>query len=107
MVSSTSRSRAALLLIWQSRRSRTRVSAVRTGNKEEKTRNQMQRRHILLGAAAAMAAGLAGIRPSVAAAGSGAVIGLSNGYFGTEWRNQMIEGAQLQFDEYKAKGLVK
>jgi ribose transport system substrate-binding protein len=33
-------------------------------------------------------------------------IGLSNGYFGTEWRNQMIAGAKEQFQGYKTKGLV-
>jgi len=33
-------------------------------------------------------------------------IGLSNGYFGTEWRNQMIAGAKEQFQAYKAKGLA-
>jgi ribose transport system substrate-binding protein len=67
----------------------------------------MQRRQLLLGAAAVAASGLASIRPSVAAAETDIVIGLSNGYFGTEWRNQMIEGAQLQFDEYKKKGMAK
>jgi ribose transport system substrate-binding protein len=66
----------------------------------------MYRRHILLGAAAAAAAGIAGTRVS-AAAGNDIVIGLSNGYFGTEWRNQMVDGAQRQFDEYKAKGMAK
>src|SRR3546814_5537853 len=34
------------------------------------------------------------------------VIGLSNGYFGTEWRNQMIDGAKEQFAMYKAKGMA-
>jgi ribose transport system substrate-binding protein len=67
----------------------------------------MQRRTILLGATAAVATGLAGARRSVVAAEADLVIGLSNGYFGTEWRNQMIEGAQLQFNEYKAKGQAK
>lgn len=33
-------------------------------------------------------------------------IGLSNGYFGTEWRNQMIHGAKRQFQVYKSKGEV-
>lgn len=33
-------------------------------------------------------------------------IGLSNGYFGTEWRNQMIDGANQQFQLYRSKGLV-
>jgi len=33
-------------------------------------------------------------------------IGLSNGYFGTEWRNQMIAGAKEQFQAYKAQGLA-
>lgn len=33
-------------------------------------------------------------------------IGLSNGYFGTEWRNQMIDGAKEQFQTYKAKGIA-
>lgn len=33
-------------------------------------------------------------------------IGLSNGYFGTEWRNQMIDSAKEQFQTYKTKGIV-
>ncbi len=33
-------------------------------------------------------------------------IGLSNGYFGTEWRNQMVDGAKEQFEIYKSKGLA-
>jgi ribose transport system substrate-binding protein len=33
-------------------------------------------------------------------------IGLSNGYFGTEWRNQMIAGAKEQFETYKSQGLA-
>ncbi|MEX3787927.1 ABC transporter substrate-binding protein [Paraburkholderia sp. BR14374] len=33
-------------------------------------------------------------------------IGLSNGYFGTEWRNQMIDGANQQFQTYKTSGLA-
>jgi ribose transport system substrate-binding protein len=66
----------------------------------------MYRRQILLGAATAAAAGIAGKRIS-ADAGNDIVIGLSNGYFGTEWRNQMVDGAQRQFDEYKAKGMAK
>lgn len=66
----------------------------------------MYRRQILLGAAAAAAAGVAGVRMSTAAE-TDVVIGLSNGYFGTEWRNQMVQGAQLQFDEYKAKDMAK
>lgn len=37
---------------------------------------------------------------------SAQVIGLSNGYFGTEWRNQMIDGAKEQFDLYKKKGMA-
>jgi ribose transport system substrate-binding protein len=65
----------------------------------------MHRRHFMLGAAATAAAGLGSAR-AARAAGSDAVIGLSNGYFGTEWRNQMVEGAQLQFNEYKAKGMA-
>lgn len=66
----------------------------------------MHRRDVL-GAAAGLAAGLSGVRLAAAATGADTVIGLSNGYFGTEWRNQMIEGAQLQFDEYKSKGMAK
>ena len=38
--------------------------------------------------------------------GSKIVIGLSNGYFGTEWRNQMIAGAKEQFEFYKSKGMA-
>jgi ribose transport system substrate-binding protein len=66
----------------------------------------MQRRGLLVGAAAVAAAGVAGAR-SLRAADSDVVIGLSNGYFGTEWRDQMIAGARLQFDEYKSKGMAK
>lgn len=53
----------------------------------------------MIGAAATALA-----RPARAA--SDAVIGLSNGYFGTEWRNQMIAGAQQQFDGYKSEGMA-
>ncbi|HEX4043659.1 MAG TPA: ABC transporter substrate-binding protein [Xanthobacteraceae bacterium] len=41
-----------------------------------------------------------------AADGSKVVVGLSNGYFGTEWRNQMVDGAKEQFEMYKAKGMA-
>jgi len=34
------------------------------------------------------------------------VIGVSNGYVGNNWRNQMLEDLQSQFDQYKASGLV-
>jgi len=63
----------------------------------------MQRRQVLLGIGAAAATPLLAQR---ARAASEAVIGLSNGYFGTEWRNQMITAAQQQFDGYKAKGMA-
>jgi ribose transport system substrate-binding protein len=52
--------------------------------------------------ASALAATLA-CAPALAATPD---IGLSNGYFGTEWRNQMIDGAKEQFETYKAKGSV-
>lgn len=69
----------------------------------------MDRRQFL-GGVAAVGAGAAGVgatglglmRPAKAA--GDVVIGLSNGYFGTEWRNQMVAGAQAQFDKYKAEG---
>jgi len=63
----------------------------------------MDRRQFLGGMAAvgAGAAGLAAARPAQAA---DVVIGLSNGYFGSEWRNQMVAGAQAQFDMYKSEG---
>ncbi|MGH7041195.1 MAG: substrate-binding domain-containing protein [Acetobacteraceae bacterium] len=68
----------------------------------------MQRRDLLVGGAAAAATGLVGVSSSPAtAAGSDVVIGLSNGYFGTEWRDQMVAGAKLQFDEYKKNGMAK
>lgn len=51
---------------------------------------------------AALAAGLA-CASAIAAAPD---IGLSNGYFGTEWRNQMIDSAKAQFEDYRAKGMV-
>jgi ribose transport system substrate-binding protein len=63
----------------------------------------MRRREILVGAVAA--GSMAMLRPAFALQPSEAIIGLSNGYFGTEWRNQMIAGAQEQFDGYKAKGM--
>ena len=65
----------------------------------------MYRRELMIAAAMAAAAGVTRTR-SARAAESNAVIGLSNGYFGTEWRNQMIAGAQDQFDEYKTKGMA-
>ncbi|NPV87360.1 MAG: substrate-binding domain-containing protein [Anaerolineae bacterium] len=34
------------------------------------------------------------------------VIGLSNGYFGTDWRTQHLNAAQQVFDEAKAAGLI-
>jgi ribose transport system substrate-binding protein len=56
------------------------------------------------------AAGIAAIALWSASAhaedGSKIVIGLSNGYFGTEWRNQMIAGAKEQFEFYKSKGMA-
>ncbi|HTI01478.1 MAG TPA: ABC transporter substrate binding protein [Acidisoma sp.] len=33
-------------------------------------------------------------------------IGLSNGYFGTEWRDQMIDASKKQFAMYEANGLA-
>ena len=64
----------------------------------------MHRRQFMTTATAAAAVGL--VRARAARAGSDAVIGLSNGYFGTEWRNQMVAAAQEQFDGYKARGLA-
>ncbi len=63
----------------------------------------MRRRAVLLGLGALAATPVAA---RCARAASDAVIGLSNGYFGTEWRNQMVAGAQAQFDGYKAKGMA-
>ena len=63
----------------------------------------MRRRQLLLGLGAAVAAPLLAHQ---AHAGAETVIGLSNGYFGTEWRNQMVAAAQQQFDGYKAKGMA-
>ena len=63
----------------------------------------MRRRHLLLGL------GVAATTPLLAHqadAGSETVIGLSNGYFGTEWRNQMVAAVQQQFDGYKSKGMA-
>ncbi|HYZ63613.1 MAG TPA: substrate-binding domain-containing protein [Acetobacteraceae bacterium] len=64
----------------------------------------MQRRELLLGTSAAVVAAAA--LPRRAAARPDAVIGLSNGYFGTEWRNQMVAAAQEQFEGYKARGMA-
>ncbi len=65
----------------------------------------MDRRRFLAGVAVgAGTAGLGSARPARAA--DDVVIGLSNGYFGSEWRDQMVAGAQAQFDMYKAKGLA-
>jgi ribose transport system substrate-binding protein len=33
-------------------------------------------------------------------------LGLSNGYFGTEWRDQMIDASQKQFAMYQAQGMA-
>ena len=64
----------------------------------------MQRRSFIAGTAVAGLAGLsAPNRARAAVNGSDIVIGLSNGYFGTEWRNQLVAGAQAQFKMYKAK----
>ncbi len=63
----------------------------------------MHRRQLIIAAGAATAAAVVRGR-AARAASSDAVIGLSNGYFGTEWRNQMIAAAQEQFDGYKAEG---
>lgn len=67
----------------------------------------MDRRNFLRFALAAGASvGIAGqVRPTFAA--GGATIGLSNGYFGTEWRNQMVAGAEEEFAKYKAQGRVE
>jgi ribose transport system substrate-binding protein len=54
-------------------------------------------RHAILTAALALMSAVASAAPS---------IGLSNGYFGTEWRNQMIDGAKTQFELYKSQGLA-
>jgi ribose transport system substrate-binding protein len=64
----------------------------------------MDRRQFLAGVAA-VGAGAAGLASATAAQAAGDVtIGLSNGYFGTEWRDQMVAGAQAQLDMYKAQG---
>ena len=34
------------------------------------------------------------------------VIGVSNGFVGNNWRNQMLEDLQSQFEQYKAEGLL-
>ena len=64
----------------------------------------MQRRTVLLGFAATVAAAQ---ECAHAAEENGTVIGLSNGYFGTEWRNQMVAAAQEQFAGYKQAGKAK
>jgi len=56
--------------------------------------------------AAAVAALTLWSAPLHAEEGSKIVVGLSNGYFGTEWRGQMIAGAKEQFDMYKSKGMA-
>jgi len=38
------------------------------------------------------------LRPAQARDASNAGIGLSNGYFGSEWRNQIVAGAEQQFE---------
>lgn len=56
------------------------------------------------------ALGLIGMASFAAAAGARAAepitIGLSNGYFGTEWRDQMIDSSKKQFAMYQADGLT-
>jgi ribose transport system substrate-binding protein len=57
-----------------------------------------------LAGAGAAAGWIGGAGGAQAAAGGDVTIGLSNGYFGSEWRNQMIAAAQEQFDGYKKEG---
>jgi ABC-type sugar transport system, periplasmic component len=49
-----------------------------------------------------------GLTVNALAAGNGkkVVIGLSNGYFGTDWRTQMIKSAEQVFNEAKTQGLI-
>ncbi|WP_419760562.1 substrate-binding domain-containing protein [Acidisoma sp.] len=63
----------------------------------------MDRRQFL-GGMAAVGAGAAGLGSALPAQAADVVIGLSNGYFGSEWRDQMVAGAQAQFDMYKSEG---
>lgn len=58
----------------------------------------------LLLAGGSVAGGLDLSRAARAAGGSDVSIGISNGYFGSEWRNQMMAGAEAQFETYKAAG---
>ncbi len=66
----------------------------------------MNRREFVQRLVAGSAAGaLIGQSHAALAAGKSDIsIGISNGYFGSEWRNQMMAGAQEQFDQYKAAG---
>jgi ribose transport system substrate-binding protein len=63
-----------------------------------------RRRFLQTMAAGSAAAGALLLKSAQAAGGADVTIGLSNGYFGSEWRNQMIAGAQDQFNKYKAEG---
>ena len=58
----------------------------------------------LLAAGSASAGLVGGSRAASAAGGSDVAIGISNGYFGSEWRNQMMASAEEQFVKYKAAG---
>jgi ribose transport system substrate-binding protein len=66
---------------------------------------EFTRRHF---SSAAM--GLLGVAATGAMSGAKAAdkitIGLSNGYFGTEWRDQMVASSTTQFDGYKAQGMA-
>ncbi|HEY8530950.1 MAG TPA: hypothetical protein VIL08_01765, partial [Limnochorda sp.] len=55
---------------------------------------------ILAGLAVGLAAG------QVAAKEPPFRVAISNGFVGSEWRTQMVESAQVVFEEYKARGLV-
>ncbi|HOK32731.1 MAG TPA: ABC transporter substrate-binding protein [Limnochordia bacterium] len=46
------------------------------------------------------------VAPAVSAKNPPYTVALSNGFVGSEWRIQMVEAAQVVFDEYKEKGLV-
>src|ERR1700710_2022013 len=66
---------------------------------------EITRRHF-----ASAAAGLLGVAATggigAARAADDLPFGLSNGYFGSEWRDQMIAASKTQFADYKAKGLA-
>jgi ribose transport system substrate-binding protein len=61
---------------------------------------------LILGLVVPLGAFAGGEEEGVTGAEKEIVIGVSNGYFGNEWRTQDIEGIQKVFEFYRGKGMV-